>query len=233
MKGLSIICLAGLVLALGAVGGLAQGDELCLNAAFGVAAVATLAETYVDGLMNAMYTLTATAELRTGDWETMRTLIEKFEQLSPVSCSGWFLRPDGTYYKLITGLVNANLSDRAYFGRVMTGETTIGDLVVSRSTGRKSMVLTTPIERVGVVIGALGVTLYLDDFSQLLVDKLKLPRGIAFYATNEEGLIAVHADPSLLLEQQSLCTITAAQGGIQISEVIGWTFVLGTSLTDH
>jgi methyl-accepting chemotaxis protein len=153
MKGLSIICLAGLVLALGAVGGLAQGDELCLNAAFGVAAVATLAETYVDGLMNAMYTLTATAELRTGDWETMRTLIEKFEQSSPVSCSGWFLRPDGTYYKVITGLVNANLSDRA--------------------------------------------------------------------------------DPSLLLEQQSLCTITAAQGGIQISEVIGWTFVLGTSLTDH
>ncbi|MFC2108119.1 hypothetical protein ACFLS5_01505 [Candidatus Bipolaricaulota bacterium] len=231
MKRRPIRYVVALVLALGAVSGHVQGEDLCLNAAYGAATAATLADTVLVGLIDAMHTLTATAELRTGEWETMRTLIGQFEQSTLLSYNAWFLLPDGTYYKVATGLATANLSDRGYFAPVMAGETTVGDLVISRSTGRKSMILTAPIERDGVVIGALGVTLYLDDFSWLLADKLNLPFGVGFYATNKEGLMAVHSDPSLLMEHQSLCAINLAQAGFQISEFLGWTFVLGVSAT--
>jgi len=76
----------------------------------------------------------------------------------------------------------------------------------------------------------LGVTLYLDDFSRLLADKLNLPLGVSFYAADKEGLMAVHSDLSLLMEDQSLCAITLAQGGLKISEFLGWTFVMGASV---
>ena len=89
--------------------------------------------------------------------------------------------PMAPYYKVAAGLTGINLSDRAYFARVMAGETTFDDLVVSRSTGRKSLVLTAPILADSSIIGALGVTLYLDDFSQLLSDALDLPHDVAFY----------------------------------------------------
>jgi|GEM_PF-1303241 len=231
MKRRSMWYIVVLVLALGTVSGPVQGEALCLNANYGAAMVATLADTYLSGLIDAMHTLTATAELRTGEWETMRTLIGQFEQSTLLSYNAWFLLPNGTYYKVATGLAVANLSDRGYFVPVMAGETTIGDLVISRSTGRKSMIMTAPIERDAEVIGALGVTLYLDDFSRLLADKLDLPLGVGFYATNREGLMAVHSDTSLLMEHQSLCAIKLAQAGFQSSELLTWTFVLGHAAT--
>ena len=231
MKKLWVSLVAGILILSSAIAGFAQGNDLCLDASHGVASVVTLAETYVSGLIDAMHVLTATAELRSADWETMRSLIDRFEQSTLLTYNAWFLVPDGTYYKVATGLASANLSDRGYFGRVMSGETTMGDLVISRSTGRKAMILTAPIERDDVIVGALGVTLYLEEFSELLESKLALPRGVGFYAASAEGLIAAHSDVSLLMETQSACAITLAQGGLQISDILGWTFVLGVLAT--
>ena len=207
--------------------GCAQGADLCLDAAYGATAVATLADTLVGGLVDAMQTMTATSELQSGVWETMRPLIGQFEMSSRLTYNAWFLRPDGTYFKVATGLASANLSDRTYFAPVMAGEMTVGDLVVSRSTGRKSMILTAPIERDGQIIGALGVTLYLAEFSGLLLDGLVLPEGAGIYATSADGQITVHGDPALLLEDQSQSGIEAALRGSVLSDLLGWTFALG------
>jgi len=218
--------LGSLIAVLLVASGTAQ-EAVSLNGAFGVRAVAMLAEGYVKGLIDAMHVMTATSEMKSGDWETMKPLLAQFEE-SELSYNAWFLQPDGSYYKVATDLASANLSDRAYFSRVMAGETTLGDLVFSRSTGRKSMVLTAPVEVEGQIIGALGVTLYLDDFSNLLDDKLMLPPGLSFYAHNATGEIAIHPSNALILEPIASAAIDLVPGGIQISDFFGWTFVLGT-----
>lgn len=210
-----------------AVIGCAQGTDLCLNASQGVAAAASLADTLIAGLRDAMQTMTSTSELQSGVWETMRPLLGQFESSTLLTYNAWFLRPDGTYYKVATGLASANLSDRGYFAPVMAGEATMGDLVVSRSTGLKSMILTAPIEKDGAVIGALGVTLYLAEFSELLLNSLPLPDGVGLYAASADGRITVHQDPALLLEGEALAGIAFAPGGLEISDLLGWTFVLG------
>jgi hypothetical protein len=197
------------------------------NVAFAVRAVANLAEAYIGGLAESMATLTTTDELRSGDWNEMQDLLAQFQDAT-LTYDAWFLLPDGSYYKVGSGLQSANLSDRAYFSRVMAGEATMGDLVVSRSTGRKSMILTAPILVDGAVIGALGVTLYLEEFSLFLDDLLRLPVEIGFYATNSDGIIALHSNPSFLMEEGSRSGIAMATGGIQISSALGLTFVLGT-----
>ena len=230
MKNLRIAGVFGLAIVMCSVGVVAQAQEdFTLNAAFGVRVIARLAEAHVGGLIDAMHTMTATADMRTGDWDQMEDLLAQFQE-SVLSYDAWFLKLDGSYYKVGTGLASANLSDRAYFARVMAGETTASDLVVSRSTGRKSMVLTAPIFNGPSVIGALGVTLYLDDFSALLHDELALPDGVDFYAYQEESsVICVHADSSLLLEPIASAGTVLAPQGLEVSDTLGWVFILGTA----
>lgn len=229
MKKLGIAGAFGLLLVMCIAGMTAQAqEEFCLDAAFGARMIEQLAEAYIGGLIDAMHVMAATADLRTGNWEQMRDLLAQFEK-PELSYNAWFLKPDGSYYKVKGGLASANLSDRAYFPKVMTGETTIGDLVISRSTGRKSMILTVPIFNGPTVIGALGVTLYLDDFSYFLEDKLQLPESISFFAyRTEDHIICVHPNSPLLLEPFTSAGIGLVPGGVEVSDFLGWTFILGT-----
>ena len=218
-----------IVLALGVLGlGPSVLAGFDLEADVGLAAAVALAEAHIGWLIDGMHVLTETAELQAGDWEGMRGLLGHFEE-SAVSYNAWFLLPDGSYYKVATGQASANLSDRAYFPKVMAGEATLGDLVVSRSTGRKSMVLMAPIERDGSVIGALGVTLYLDDFSRLIARSLDLPETVIFFAHDGAGRIAVHSNIDLLMEDVAAAGIDPETSVSRVSDLLGWTFVLGRS----
>ena len=229
MKQLRIAGWIGLLLVMIMAGDVVQAqDDFHLDAPFGVRAIKLLAEGYIKGLIDSMHVMTASANLQTGDWNQMETLLAQFEE-SELSYNAWFLMTDGSYYKVGSGLATSNLSDRDYYTQVMAGETTLGDLLVSRSTGRKSMILTAPIYNGPSVIGALGVTLYLDDFSTLLNDQLLLPEGVGFYAyRNEDPTICMHANSDLLLEPLALAGINLAPGGIVVSDFLGWTFLLGT-----
>ena len=227
MKRWIVGCLSMLILMVAPIGAAAQEPD-AFDGAFGVRSVAVLAETYVKCLIDAMHVMTATDEMKSGDWTRMKPLLAQFEE-SELSYNAWFLRPDGSYYKVATDLATANLADRTYFPRVMSGETTLGDLVLSRSTGRKSMVLTAPVDVGGQIIGALGVTLYLDDFSNLLNSKLQFPAGISFYAHNEIGEISLHTNPARLLEPIASAAVQLMPGGLEVTEFLGWTFVLGTN----
>jgi len=226
----ALTILVGIALAMG--GGLChaatESNTVAFDAAFAVRAIAALAESYVGGLVESMHTLAATEELRAGNWDRMVNLLATFEE-SALTYDSWFLLPDGAYYKVETGLQSANLSDRAYFAAVMGGEATLGDLVHSRSTGRKSMVLTVPVRDDDRIIGALGVTLYLEELGALLANAVRLPVTIGFYATGQDGRVSLcPSNPEMLLEAGSTVPINRAVGGIQISAPLGWTFVLGT-----
>ena len=219
MLGIVVVSLALLIGSLGAIASWLEPEV-------GVSAAVALVEAHIGWLVNSMHVMTAANELKSGDWETMKSLLAQFEE-SSVSYNAWFLMPDGSYYKVATGQASANLSDRGYFPKVMSGESTLGDLVVSRSTGRKSMVLTAPIEIGNVVIGALGVTLYLDDFVNLIVASLGLPESLVLYATDDSGRMALHTDIELLLEDVSMASVNAESRVSKVSELLGWAFVLG------
>lgn len=230
MKKLGVAGVIALMVVSFVVGIAVHGQEsVSLDAAFGVRMIEKLTESAISALVDGMNVMTATANMRTGDWDQMEDLLAQFEE-SELSYNAWFLKTDGSYYKVGTGLASANLSDRDYFPTVMGGNATLGDLVVSRSTGRKSMILTAPVFNGPSVIGALGVTLYLDDFSAYLASKLNLPEGLSFYGYDKNAMvICVHPDASLLLEPEASSGISMAAGGHEISDLLGWGFILGTT----
>jgi methyl-accepting chemotaxis protein len=105
----------------------------------------------------------------------------------------WFALPDGSYYSTeAKGLTDQNLKDRPYFPGLMTGEDVEGDLVVSKSTGHRSVIVATPVKHEGQVVAAIGVSLRLRLISQLIENYTRLPDDIYFYSINADGLISTH-----------------------------------------
>jgi len=218
-----------LVLCAGSWLGVAQsGAGVEVDGAALVSAGAALTDAHVGNLFFMLGVLASTADVQVGVWSGMQELLAQFELL-PISFNVWYLLPDGGYYKVATGLTGSNLSDRDYFPRVMAGEATIGDLVISKSTGRKSMVMTVPIERGGEVVGALGATVYLDDLSDLILGALDLPQDVVLFAHTPTGEITLCADADLLLANAGRIGFDSATDVTARSSFLNWTFVLAAA----
>ncbi len=169
-----------------------------------LAAVMGLVDEHIAGALNGLRLLSVTEPVKGGDWETMKPLLLKFAE--NVQGVVWFVRPDGTYFTAEKGLMEQKLNDRAYFEPLMSGRVILGELVISRSTGKKSAVIAVPVQKDGRVTGAVGASLSLDKMSALVNDTLNLPENMVFYALDDLGRSALHKDPGLLFE------LPAAQG---------------------
>jgi hypothetical protein len=192
----------------------------------GVSAALGLAETYVEGLIRTMVVLAATAPVKAGHWDGMLGLLETFQEAS-LPMATWFALPDGSYHTVDGGKSSANLSDRAYFPVVMSGRIATGYFVVSRSTGRVSLVTAVPVMSNAQVVGALGVSLFLDTFSAVIAEDLALPEGVVFYAATPEGQIALASDPIRLQADVSEAGVIVDETATAVSELLGWTFGVG------
>lgn len=161
-----------------------------------------LTENHLQSLVSTMQVLALTEEVRAGSWEGMEGLLSRFSQdQSPAAV--WFALPDGSYYTVEVGKASGNLSDRSYFPKVMAGATVVGDLVVSKSTGKQSVIAAVPVNNGGQVAGALGISVYLDDLSEIVVEELQLPDNMVFYAVNDEGYLALDSDTQWIMQKAS------------------------------
>jgi len=164
----------------------------------GVAGIAALADSHIKDSLTMLEVLAATQEVQSGAWETMLPLLTKADEVM-VPGVRWFGLPDGSYYVVGMGKTDKNIADRAYFPVVMSGRNTYSELVVSRSTGKKVLVVAVPVIREGDVIGALGISVFLEDLSEILSEELKLSDDMVFYAVTAENQIALHTDKEMIL----------------------------------
>jgi hypothetical protein len=248
----SVVCLALLAAGLGCGKETTTSSSavFTIDGEMGLAAGIALMESHIQSLVNTMQVLALTDEVKAGSWDGMQGLLSRFSQ-GQVPAAVWFALPDGSYYTVEVGKASGNLSDRSYFPKVMSGATVVGDLVVSKSTGKKSEIATVPIKNDGQVVGALGVSVYLDDLSEIVVEELQLPDNMVFYAVDEQGYIALDSDTQRIMQKASdLGSSTFSQavdemlskkegnatyqfGGIsetvvyQTSPLTNWCFALG------
>lgn len=194
-----------------------------IDAEVGVAALASLADEHISSYMSSLEIMAATSKVPSGDWSQMVNLLGAVEA-KQVSSTIWFVLPDGSYYTVELGLTGKNLSDRAYFSGLMAGNNVLGDLVVSKSTNRKSLIAAVPVVKDGVVIGGLGASIFLDSLSDLLVEEISLPDDMVFYAVNVSGEVALHSDTAMIMSESpelpdDVVSVTSA--------LTGWRFSLG------
>lgn len=161
-----------------------------------LSAVGSLADAHLSQTRQALEILARTAEVQSGEWERMKLLVSASVPPTLPQVM-WFVQPDGKYYTSAAGMVGQKLSDRAYFPKLIAGEVVCGDLVVSKSTGEKSVIIAVPVRKDNQVVGGIGASIFVDDLSQLLKERLKMPAGALFYALTADGLTAFHLDPKL------------------------------------
>ena len=135
--------------------------------------------------------LASTSEVKSGKWETMKGLLNVYQQ-SDSGLVVWYARPDGSYFTVEKGLMDAKLSDRSYFPDMVEGRKVNGALVVSKSTGQRSAVIAVPVKDGSKVVGAIGASLFLDRLSDQISSTLALRSDAAFFALAPNGLTTLH-----------------------------------------
>ena len=214
-----------------------------------------LTESQLSARVGTLEALALTDEARSAGWTRIGPLLERLSWVQDSSAVAWFMLPDGSYYATGKGLASVSLKDRPYFLEVMAGRTSVGTLVISKSTGRDVVVVVVPIKNAkGLVVGALGASIYLDTMSEWLARALMLPPGLVFYALDPQGNTALHVKTVHVFEDaanQGSPTLTQAvktmleqdhgtvtydfegttrQVMFQASPLTGWKFALGTIL---
>jgi hypothetical protein len=122
------------------------------------------------------------------------------------------------------GKTDKNIADRAYFPVVMSGSNTYSELVVSRSTGKKVLVVAVPIINEEEVVGVLGISVFLEDLSDIISEQLKLSDDIVFYAVTAENQVALHTDTEMILEDKP----ESPENSVSLTApFMGWRITLG------
>jgi hypothetical protein len=164
---------------------------------------AALGEGHVEQVLRGLKLISVTEEAQSGEWEKMKGLLTAFERSGVKAAAVWFVRPDGSYYSVKKGLTGQNLRDRDYFPGLMAGADVIGDLVISKSTGKRTAIVAVPIRTKGKMIGALGASLAVENISRMIDEKMGLPENMIFYALDQKGQTSLHRMSALLFAYPS------------------------------
>jgi len=211
-----------LALILVGVGCGGSGNNAEVQTGVGVSALTALSDSHVSGYISSLEVLAMTQEVQSGDWERMSALLKKVEQ-SHIPATVWYVLPDGSYFTVTQGKTAQNLSDRAYFPGLMSGKNVTGDIVVSKSTGKKSAVVAVPVMKDGKVAGGLGASIFLEDFASNLGRDLGLSGSPAFYAVTDEGQVVLHSDTAMIMKENPVLPRDVEW---QTSKLTGWRFAL-------
>jgi hypothetical protein len=136
------------------------------------------------------------SEARAGNWQGIKKQIQDAPDRIP---GVWFyVLEDGNYYSLQRDFTNLNLKNREYFEPLFAGQTIKGHPVYSRSTGKKSAVMAVPIMVEGKVKGAMGLSIYLDDFHHQISEKSQPGEDFTWFVLDSKGLTMLDMDADFI-----------------------------------
>jgi methyl-accepting chemotaxis protein len=153
-----------------------------------------MVEEHTQGVVRTLRVIADSDEAKSGKWEAVKPLLARFGADLKTDATAWYVLPDGSYYETESGgLAEQTLRDRPYFSRLMSGGEVFGDLVISKSTGHRSVILAVPVtSHGGKAVGGVGVSLRVRLLSELVANHLKLPENEYFYALERDSRIVLH-----------------------------------------
>lgn len=173
------------------------GDQIHVDAGVALTSLMSLADGHLQSIADLLKTLAATDDCRSAEWNRIKGPLAELAERS-IPAAAWFALPDGAYWTVDNGSIAQKLSDRPYFPRLLAGKTVIGDLVVSKSTGKAVAIVAVPIMSHDSVVGALGFSVHLDKLSNLIEKEMGLDKSMIFYSFNAQPLLALVWDTQLV-----------------------------------
>jgi methyl-accepting chemotaxis protein len=172
-----------------------------VSAEIALSSLIALGDAHLQHLADSLKLVATTDKARSASWNQVRGPLQEAARLNPDAML-WFALPDGSYWTVQEGRISQKLSGRPYFRRLMAGQTVIGDLVVSKSTGTSVGIVAVPIRGTdGAVVGALGASVALDRLSARLEREMDLDDRTIFYSFDSNLVLGLVWDPSLILSE--------------------------------
>ncbi len=150
----------------------------------------TLVEQYLKHALTSLRLIAATPATRSGIWPEIRPALVTLADAIPGAAL--YIEPDGNYYSVDRGYTGLNLADRNYFRDLFAGEEVLGELIYSRSTGKQSVIMAVPVMEDNQVTGAVALSIFLDDFQEVITESLNLPTNFLWYVVDEEANTVLH-----------------------------------------
>lgn len=175
--------------------------------------VAQQIDTVVDDRLRALTSLSNMAEIRSMDTQrqlsSMKALDDQFKDISSIIIATM----DGQQTVRTSGALG-NISDRQYFQDVKNGAPfAISDVLVSKGTGKSSIIFCMPIKQEGKNIGVLIGVMDLENISQLVATHKFGQTGYTFI-TDNAGKALAHPDTEAVKQQTSFADAPPVKAGM-------------------
>lgn len=160
-----------------------------------------LTEGHLQKLSDDLQNLASSGGASSVRWTNIRGQLATVARRN-VAAAHWFALADGSYWTVEAGRAEGNLAERPYWPRLMSGKPVMGDLVVSKSTGKNVAIVAVPVlRRNKSVAGVLGASVYLDKLSEQLKQEMGLNDSAVFYAVDSTPKGALHHDSKLIFTE--------------------------------
>lgn len=166
-------------------------------------AYGALVDEYLAGVLTALKAAARSADAASGNWEAVKPMIVELASGIVTEAAVWYALPDGSYATADEGPTKNNLKDRGYFPDLLAGKDVLGPLVISKSTGHRSIIVATPVMVDGMMQAALGVSVRARLLSDYVMTRTAMPPELIFYALDGTGKTVVHRDPDKMFHYPS------------------------------
>jgi methyl-accepting chemotaxis protein len=230
-----------------------QADDgaFTVEAPVALKAYCAVVEEHLAGILAALRMAAASREARSANWEDIKPLLAVLANGIDTDAAVWFAHPNGVYDTVDSGRSDQNLKNRSYFPDLLAGKDVLGPLVISKSTGHRSVIVAAPVREGDTIVGAVGVSVRARLLSGLLTARAGMPDDLIFYALDPTGKAALHRDPDRMfhfpsdmgdpsLDKAAQDILAADSGAVSYhllgktrvvvftrSTLTGWKFVLG------
>lgn len=161
-----------------------------MDARHALGVTASLIETYMQHALTSLRLIAISPATRSGIWPEIRPGLHTL--CNAIPGAALYIEPDGNYYSVQHDYTGLNVSDREYFEPLFNGEEVHGSLIYSRSAGKQSVLMAVPVFEEGEVTGGVALSIFLDDFQQLISQSLNLSSDYLWYVIDEEAYTVLH-----------------------------------------
>lgn len=178
-----------------------QTISVVVDGHMALSSLMALSDGHLLKMHDSLACLAAGSEAKSADWSRIQ---KRLREIAPKNVAAviWFARSDGSYWTLEEGRAQGNLTDRGYWPQLMAGQSVLGDLVVSKSTGRNTAIIAVPVFRADrSLAGVLGASIHLDKLTERLRQEMGIQSPYFFYAVDSKPRGALNSDVSLIFTE--------------------------------
>lgn len=158
---------------------------------------ARVTESRIQTQKQTLLVIAGIQDIQSMDWTLQRPILQRQVQRTNFLDIGVVLLDGTTYY---SDGSTAQLGERDYVKRALSGETNVSDIIISKVTNGLVMMYATPIEREGKVVGALIGRRDGNALSDITND-IKFGKSGYAYIISENGTAVAHPNGEMVLNQ--------------------------------